>query len=85
MPARFSYFSYANFRGATSGESFSFSRSEQNLRWSIADVLPLDVSLQAVLAGGSGNDFTEQFFKNDFRVGRVNNFAAGIEFKYASR
>jgi hypothetical protein len=184
LPARFSYFSYMNFRGATSGEAFSFSRSEQNLRWSVADKLPLDLSLQAVLVDGSGNDFvqvgvswrvhdtpgladffdrinliyrlnfhlkrfgssddsawqTEQFFKmtfpwlskrlylsgfidqtydlqvadalpknpvvaeiqggvriwkqfylvgeyrkNDFRVGRENNFAAGIEFKYALR
>jgi hypothetical protein len=184
LPAKFSYFSYLNFRGATTGDSFDFSRSEQNLRWSIADALPIDLSLQAVLADGAGNDFTqlgiswrahstpglvefferislvyrltfqlkrfgssddnawqtEQFFKmtfpglserlylsgfidqtynldvpdampkhpivaevqgglriwkqiyvvgeyrrNDFRVGRENNFAAGIEFKYALR
>jgi hypothetical protein len=59
FPARFSYFSYVNFRGATTGEALNFSRSEQNLRWAIAEKLPLDLNFQAVLAGGSGNDFSQ--------------------------
>jgi hypothetical protein len=184
LPARFSYFSFVNFRGLLSDNSFDFSRSEQTLRWAVADELPIDLSLQGVFVGGPGNDFgqlgiswrahntpglaaffkrinliyrltfqlkrfgstddkawqTEQYFKmtfpglserlylsgfidqtydltvseampknpivaevqggiriwqqiyvvgeyrrNDFRVGRENNFAAGIEFKYALR
>ena len=184
LPARFSYFSYINFRGLLSDSSFEFARSEQTLRWSITDTLPIDLSVQGVFVGGPGNDFTqlgiswrahntpglreffdrinfiyrltfqlkrfgssddnawqtEQYFKmtfpglserlylsgfidqtyglvvpdampkhpvvaevqggvriwkqiyvvgeyrrNDFRVGRENNFAAGIEFKYALR
>ena len=59
LPARFSYFSYVNFRGATTGDDFEFSRSEQTLRWGISRNLPLDLSFQAVLADGSGNDFTQ--------------------------
>lgn len=184
LPARFSYFSYVSFRGLMSDSSFDFTRSEQTLRWTVADELPIDLSLQGVLVDGPGNDFTqlgiswrahntpgladffkrinliyrltfqfkrfgsaddkawqtEQYFKmtfpglserlylsgfidqtydlevldampkypivaevqggvriwkqvyvvgeyrrNDFRVGRENNFAAGIEFKYALR
>ncbi len=59
LPGRFSYFSYVNFRGATTGDAFDFSRSEQNLRWAISPELPLDLSLQGVLVDGSGNDFTQ--------------------------
>jgi hypothetical protein len=44
LPARFSYFSYINFRGAASGDSFEFTRPEQTLRWGIAENLPLDLS-----------------------------------------
>ena len=59
LPARFSYFSFINFRGAMTGDAFDFSRSEQNLRWAIAPNLPLDLNFQAVLVDGSGNDFTQ--------------------------
>ncbi len=57
LPGRFSYFSYVNMKGATTGESFVFDRSEQNLRYSVSDQLPLDLNLQGVLAQGDGNDF----------------------------
>jgi hypothetical protein len=59
LPAGFSYFSYVNFRGATTGDDFDFSRSEQTLRWGISEKLPLDLSFQAVLVDGSGNDFSQ--------------------------
>ncbi len=59
LPARLSYFSFISFRGLTTGDDFSFARSEQNLRWTISDKLPLDISLQAVLVDGDGNDFTQ--------------------------
>jgi hypothetical protein len=59
LPGRFSYFSFMNFRGLTTGDSFEFVRSEQTLRWSISDQLPLDLSFQAVLVDGRGNDFSQ--------------------------
>ena len=59
LPARFSYFSYVNFVGATNGDSFGALRSEQNLRWSIAEKLPIDLNFQAVLIDGAGNDFSQ--------------------------
>jgi hypothetical protein len=59
LPARFSYFSYLNFSGATNSDSFGLTRSEQTIRWSVADELPIDLSLQSVLVDGPGNDFTQ--------------------------
>ena len=59
LPGRFSYFSFMNFTGALSGDDLRFSRSEQNLRWSISDKLPIDLNLQAILVDGSGNDLTQ--------------------------
>ncbi len=59
LPARFSYFSFLNFRGATTGDDFDFNRSEQTLRWGMSEKLPLDLSFQAVLVDGSGNDFSQ--------------------------
>jgi hypothetical protein len=59
LPARFSYFSYVNFRGLISDSSFEFARSEQTLRWAIADTLPIDLSVQGVFVSGPGNDFTQ--------------------------
>lgn len=57
LPGRFSYFAYANMKGSTTGESAVFDRSEQNLRYSISDNLPLDLNFQAILIRGDGNDF----------------------------
>lgn len=57
LPGRFSYFSFSNFTGLTSSESVSLDRSEQNLRMTIVDSLPLDLNLQVVLQKGGGNDF----------------------------
>jgi hypothetical protein len=54
---RFSYFSFINFKGVVTSGSAVFDRSEQNLRYSMSDRLPLDLSLQGVLARGDGNDF----------------------------
>jgi hypothetical protein len=59
LPARFSYFSYVSFRGLTSDTSFDFDRSEQTVRWSVTDQLPIDLSLQGVFVDGPGNDFTQ--------------------------
>lgn len=59
FPARISYFSYMNYRGLVSDGDFSFSRSEQNLRWALSDKLPLDLNLQAIIVDGSGNDVTQ--------------------------
>ena len=59
LPARFSYFSFVSFRGVTTGDDFDFSRSEQTLRWRMSENLPLDLSFQAVLVDGSGNDFSQ--------------------------
>ena len=57
LPGRFSYFSYVNMKGVVTGGSARFDRSEQNLRYSISDKLPLDLNLQGVFARGDGNDF----------------------------
>jgi len=57
LPGRFSYFSYVNMKGVVTGGSARFDRSEQNLRYSFTDKLPLDLNLQGVFAKGDGNDF----------------------------
>lgn len=57
LPGRFSYFGYGNFRGSVTDGNAKFVRSEQNLRFSIAERLPLDLSFQGVLVPGDGNDF----------------------------
>jgi hypothetical protein len=59
LPARFSYFSYMNFRGVLSSGDANFSRSEQSLRWALSEKLPVDLSFQAVIVDGSGNDFSQ--------------------------
>ncbi len=53
---RFSYFSYINFSGLMGDGDATFSRSEQNLRWSLAKNLPFDLNAQAIIVDGSGND-----------------------------
>jgi hypothetical protein len=57
LPGRFSYFGYANMKGVVTDGSAVFDRSEQNLRYSITEKLPLDLNLQGVFAKGDGNDF----------------------------
>ena len=57
LPGRFSYFGYVNMKGVVTGGSAVFDRSEQNLRYSITEKLPLDLNLQGVFAKGDGNDF----------------------------
>lgn len=57
LPGRFSYFGYMNFKGVVTGGSAVFDRSEQNLRYSLSDRLPLDLNAQGILARGDGNDF----------------------------
>ena len=57
LPGRFSYFSYVNMKGVVTDGSAVFDRSEQNLRYSITDKLPLDLNLQGVFVKGDGNDF----------------------------
>jgi len=57
LPGRFSYFGYVNTRGVVTDGSSDFVRSEQNLRYSMTDNLPLDANFQSVLIRGDGNDF----------------------------
>ena len=57
LPRGFSYFGYANFKGVVTDGSAVFDRSEQNLRYTFTDKLPLDLNLQGVFAKGDGNDF----------------------------
>ena len=57
LPGRFSYFSYINMKGVVSSGSAVFDRSEQNLRYSVSEKLPLDLNFQGVLVHGDGNDF----------------------------
>ena len=56
LPARFSYFSFSNFADVSHSGSASFLRSEQNLRWSVSENLPIDLNLQALLVAGDSND-----------------------------
>jgi hypothetical protein len=62
LPGRFSYFGYVNMKGVATSGSTSFARSEQNLRYTMSDKLPLDLSVQGVLAGGGGDDFYQLGF-----------------------
>ncbi len=59
LPGRLSYFSFANFRGITHSNAASFTRSEQNLRWSVSESWPVDLNAQAIFADGSGNDLLQ--------------------------
>lgn len=59
LPARISYFSYINVRGAAASGSFKFSRSEQNLRWALSETLPIDIGYQAVFVGSGDYDFSQ--------------------------
>ena len=59
FPARISYFGYVNVKGVVSDGDVDFVRSEQTVRWRMSADLPLDLSAQAVLVDGSGNDFTQ--------------------------
>jgi len=56
LPSRFSYFSFQNFKGLTSSDDTKFDRSEQNLRWTIWQDLPVDLNAQGILVDGDGND-----------------------------
>ncbi len=57
LPGRFSYFGYVNMSGVVTSGNAVFTRSEQNLRYSVADKLPLDLSIQGIFVRGDGNDF----------------------------
>ena len=75
LPGRFSYFSYLNFKGVVTDGDAEFVRSEQNIRYAISDKLPLDLNLQGVFAGGTGDDFYQ------LGVGwRINDTPAWAEF-----
>ena len=66
LPGRFSYFGYLNFKGVATSGSAVLDHSEQNLRYSISDKIPIDLNFQGVLVRGDGDE---------------ENFAAGIEYK----
>jgi hypothetical protein len=56
LPGRFSYFSFFNVRHVLSAGDVAFDRTEQNLRFSISDTVPIDLNLQAVLVAGDADD-----------------------------
>ncbi len=62
LPGRFSYFGYLNFKGVTTSGSAVLDRSEQNLRYSISDKIPIDLNFQGVIVRGDGNDFYQVGF-----------------------
>lgn len=62
LPGRFSYFGYVNMQGVATSGSTSFARSEQNLRYTMSDKLPVDLNIQGVFAGGAGDDFYQLGF-----------------------
>ena len=62
LPGRFSYFGYVNMTGVATSGSTSFARSEQNLRYTMSDKLPIDLNFQGVLVGGDGDDFYQLGF-----------------------
>lgn len=53
---RLSYFSFINYRGVLDDGGVRMDRTEQTLRWSLNDELPIDLSLQGVIVDGDGND-----------------------------
>lgn len=57
LSSRLTYFGYVNMRGTVTDGPAVFARSEQNLRYSVSDTLPVDLSFQGVLVRGDGNDF----------------------------
>lgn len=57
LSSRLTYFGYVNMRGTVTDGPAVFARSEQNLRYSVSDRLPLDLNFQGVLVRGDGNDF----------------------------
>jgi hypothetical protein len=59
FPGGVSYFGFMDYQGVASDGDFDFVRSEQSLRWSIFESLPLDLNLQAIIVDGSGNDITQ--------------------------
>ena len=56
LPARFSYFSFVNFGGVFHSGSARFQITEQNLRWQVAEKLPVDLVLQDTIRNGRDND-----------------------------
>jgi hypothetical protein len=56
LPARFSYFSFANFGGLFHSGSVKFQITEQNLRWQVAEQFPLDLVVQDTIRNGGNND-----------------------------
>ncbi|MGY8814594.1 MAG: hypothetical protein ACKVHQ_07725, partial [Gammaproteobacteria bacterium] len=56
LPARFSYFSFANFGGLFHAGSLRFQITEQNLRWKISDQSTIDLVIQDTIRKGSDND-----------------------------
>lgn len=59
LSGRFSYFSFFNYRGVLSPGGVTFDRTEQNLRFSLSDRVPIDLNLQAVLVGGNADDHVQ--------------------------
>ena len=56
LPARFSYFSFANFGGLFHSGSIRFQITEQNLIWEIANNVPIDFVVQDTIRNGHDND-----------------------------
>ena len=56
LPARFSYFSFANFGDTLSSGDPDFLLTEQNLIWNVSEKLPLDLVAQDIIRRGHDND-----------------------------
>lgn len=62
LPGKFSYSSFANLTGTLTSNELELDRSEQNLRWHLHEAWPVYLNAQAVLIGGSGNDYQQLGF-----------------------
>lgn len=56
LPNRFQYFSLTNYLGADQSVDLASFYSEQNSRWQIKKMSPLDLTLQYVMRQGKAND-----------------------------
>ena len=56
MPARFSYFGFANFADTVSNGNADFLLTEQNILWQVSEKLPFDLVVQDIIRRGHDND-----------------------------
>lgn len=56
LPHRFSYFSFINIGGVSHSGDIRFQITEQNIRWQIAEDVPIDLVVQDTIRNGRDND-----------------------------